>query len=117
MLDDRPYMRSETGRAGCSMTMLILVANVVCFSVQYFFGGYSILLSKYFALSAEGLRHGFVWQLFTFQFMHGGLLHLLFNSIAIYCFGRAVEETVGPRTFLKLYIFSGIIGGLIQILV
>ena len=51
---------------------------------------------SYFALSLEGLKHGFVWQLLTYQFMHGGLFHILLNGWAIYVFGRAMEETLGP---------------------
>ena len=70
----------------------------------------------YFALSVEGLRHGFVWQLLTYQFMHGGLLHLLLNCWAIYVFGREVEETLGRNRFLTLYFTSGVIGGLFQAL-
>ncbi len=70
----------------------------------------------YFALSVEGLRHGFVWQLLTYQFMHGGLLHLLLNCWAIYVFGREVEETLGRNSFLTLYFTSGVIGGLFQAL-
>ena len=30
----------------------------------------------YFALSVEGLKNGFVWQLLTYQFMHAGVLHI-----------------------------------------
>jgi membrane associated rhomboid family serine protease len=118
MLDDRSYMRSDSRPARWSMTVTLLVVNVVCFLVQNLVGKYSNFpIFDYFALSTEGLKHGFVWQLITFQFMHGGFLHLLFNSIAIFFFGRAIEETLGPKTFLKLYFSSGVIGGLIQILV
>ena len=67
-------------------------------------------------MSVEGLRHGFVWQLLTYQFMHGGWLHLLLNCWAIYVFGREVEETLGRNSFLTLYFTSGVIGGLFQAL-
>ena len=70
----------------------------------------------YFALSVDGLRHGFVWQLLTYQFMHGGWLHLLLNCWAIYVFGREVEGTLGWKRFLTLYFSSGVIGGLFQAL-
>jgi membrane associated rhomboid family serine protease len=65
-------------------------------------------------LSWAGLRHGYVWQLLTFQFMHAGLLHLIVNCWAIYAFGREVEITLGNKRFLVLYFASGIIGGLFQ---
>lgn len=98
------------------MTIALLVTNVLCFLLQLLTIRHIEMVDYYFALSTDGLLHGFVWQLITFQFMHGGYLHLLLNSVAIYCFGRALEEMLGWRTFLKIYFASGIIGGLVQIL-
>jgi membrane associated rhomboid family serine protease len=72
--------------------------------------------NHYLALSLTGLEHGFVWQLLTFQFMHAGWMHLIFNSLAIYFFGRPVETALGRRHFLTLYLSAGIIGGLVQML-
>jgi hypothetical protein len=48
--------------------------------------------------------------------MHAGLWHILLNSLAIYFFGRPVETALGRRHFLTLYLSSGIIGGLVQML-
>lgn len=118
MLDDRSHMHTHTTPRLWSMTIVLLILNVGCFLVQQWTLKHtSFPVAPYFALSVEGLKHGFVWQLITFQFMHGGWIHLLLNSVAIYCFGRAIEDSLGPKTFLKLYISSGVIGGLIQILV
>ena len=80
MLDDRYYMRRPTFGSPWSATVVLLVVNVVAFILQnvlYRFSSFP--LDGWFALSVEGLRHGFVWQLLTYQFMHGGLLHLLLN--------------------------------------
>src|SRR5438105_120628 len=118
MLEDRHYMREPSYRSPRSMTVTLLIVNVVAFVIQSVRYGYPPALppNDLFALSAEGLRHGYVWQLLTFQFMHGGLLHLLLNCWAIYIFGREVEEALGQRSFLTLYFSSGIIGGLFQAL-
>jgi membrane associated rhomboid family serine protease len=100
-----------------SATVVLLVVNVVAFIIQSAVERFSNFpTNAWFALSVEGLRHGFVWQLLTYQFMHGGLLHLLLNCWAIYIFGREVEETLGPKSFLTLYFTSGVIGGLFQAL-
>jgi len=53
--------------------------------------------------------------LLTFQFLHGGLMHLLFNMIGLYFFGRAMEDLLGSRGMLKLYLASGVAGGLLQV--
>ena len=113
MLDDRSYMRTDS-RPRWSVTTVLLIALVVCFVVQ------SILQARIggfysnFALSLDGLRQGKIWQLVTFQFMHAGLMHLFFNAIGIYFFGRAIEDAMGGREMLRLYLLSGIIGGLVQ---
>jgi membrane associated rhomboid family serine protease len=97
--------------------LVLLVVNVVAFVLQNVLDHYSSVRTyAWFALSVEGLRHGFGWQLLTYQFLHGGLLHLLLNCWAIYVFGREVEETLGRNRFLTLYFSSGVIGGLCQAL-
>jgi membrane associated rhomboid family serine protease len=69
----------------------------------------------YLLLSWPGLRHGYVWQLLTFQFLHAGMLHLVFNLISLYFFGRVTEERLGQAHFLTLYFASGVAGGLLQV--
>jgi membrane associated rhomboid family serine protease len=68
-------------------------------------------------LSAQGLEHGYVWQLVTYQFLHAGWLHLFFNCWAIFIFGRELEDLLGARKFLALYFSAGIVGGVVQVLV
>jgi membrane associated rhomboid family serine protease len=72
--------------------------------------------NEIFALSVPGLKSGFLWQFLTFQFMHGGLWHLLLNCWVIYMFGRDMETTLGGRNLLLLYFGSGVIGGVFQML-
>jgi membrane associated rhomboid family serine protease len=100
-----------------SATVVLLMVNVVAFIAQMVLEQFSRFpTDAWFALSVNGLRHGFVWQLLTYQFMHGGWLHLLLNCWMIYVFGREVEETLGRSRFLTLYFSSGVIGGLFQAL-
>jgi membrane associated rhomboid family serine protease len=110
-------MRRPAFRGLGSATMVLLVVNVVAFIIQTAAERFSAFpVNTYFALSSDGLRHGFVWQLLTYQFMHGGVLHLVLNCWMIYVFGREVEETLGRNSFLTLYFTSGVIGGLFQAL-
>src|SRR5215813_13559945 len=118
MLEDRYYMRRGAFRPRRSATVLLLFANIVAFVIQNalyrFVPGFDTLGNL--ALSIDGLRHGYAWQLLSFQFMHANLLHLLGNCFAIYLFGRDVEEALGTRSFWILYLTSGIVGGLVQAL-
>ncbi|MGI8965755.1 MAG: rhomboid family intramembrane serine protease, partial [Limisphaerales bacterium] len=122
MLDDRYYMRQNAFRPQRSATVILLVVNLLIYLFQEIharslhlpMGTY--IASSPFALSLEDLRKGYVWQLISFQFMHAGWLHLLGNSLFIYFFGRAIEDTFGRKEFLKLYFISGMAGGLFQML-
>ncbi len=117
MLEDRYYMRRPRFRMTWSVTMVLLMVNVVAFILQSIVARLSNFpIDGYLALSVYGLQHGFVWQLLTYQFLHGGWLHLLLNCWAIYVFGRPIEDTLGWQKFLTLYFSSGIIGGLFQAL-
>lgn len=48
------------------------------------------------------------WTFVTYMIMHGGLLHLIGNSIALYAFGPAVETRLGSRRFALYYLYCGI---------
>jgi membrane associated rhomboid family serine protease len=110
-------MRREPFRIPWSATLVLLIVNVVVFLGQLVARStLTFRVEDYFALSVDGLRHGYVWQLLTYQFMHGGWIHLLVNCWVIFVFGREVESALGRGSFLTLYFSSGIIGGLVQAL-
>jgi membrane associated rhomboid family serine protease len=100
------------------VTNALLFANVSVFVlavlVQKFCPHFP--LKHYFGLSLAGLQNGFLWQLLTFQFLHGGIFHLLLNCWGIYVFGHAVEETLGRKRMLEVYLLSGVVGGGIHVL-
>ena len=91
------------------VTRNLLIANVVVFLLQQFFGN---LLLQYFALwpwgpdqifqTANGLASiGFrPWQVVTYAFMHGGYMHIALNMFALFMFGGGIERTFGSRKFL-----------------
>ncbi len=120
MLEDRDYMRQPEYHAPrVSWTIVLLVVNFVVFLVQLASqqNPHNLLIQdKYFALSLAGIKTGYLWQLLTFQFMHEGWMHILFNSLAIFCFGRSVETILGARRFLGIYFVSGVMGGVVQML-
>jgi membrane associated rhomboid family serine protease len=119
MLEDRDYMREPDFRPRVSFTVALLIINAVIFVIQLVaskFQSGAEIQGTYFALSLAGIKAGYVWQLLTFQFMHANWIHLLFNSLAIFFFGRSVETAIGGARFLTLYFSSGIIGGLVQML-
>ena len=110
-------MRRSVFPPAGSAVLLLIVLNVAAFLLQLGLSAFSKFdVFRYFALSIDGLRHGYVWQLLTFQLMHGNWLHLLLNCLAIYFIGRELEQVLGRKSFWTLYLSSGAIGGLVQIL-
>jgi membrane associated rhomboid family serine protease len=108
--------RSALGR--WPLTNVLLLANVSAFIlqglVQELFPRYP--LAHFFGLSLPGLQEGFLWQLLTFQFLHGGIFHLLLNCWGIYVFGHAVEPRLGRWRMLNIYLLSGALGGGLHVL-
>jgi membrane associated rhomboid family serine protease len=128
MLEDRDYMRQpEFGdyrwhskfRLNWTWTNLLVASYVLVFLAQLIVGGVfhqQEFFYKYLALSREGIAQGFVWQLVTYQFMHGGWMHLILNCWAILIFGSELERMLGVRRYLTLAFSSGIVGGVFQVL-
>ena len=54
------------------------------------------------------------WTPVTYMFLHGGFLHILFNMLALFWFGGRVEQRLGGRQFVALYLISGIGGALLS---
>lgn len=99
----------------------LLIANLAVFVLQTLLlvtsnlirgdGLWHSQFDRIFALSGGGLRSGMVWQLGTYMFLHSAnILHILFNLLALWMFGRDVEEQIGTRRFLQLYFGGGLVG-------
>ena len=69
------------------------------------------LLLDFGATSGPLVAEGQYWRLFTAIFVHIGVLHLLFNCVGLFMFGRLLETTYGRKRFLLIYCLSGLAGG------
>lgn len=56
------------------------------------------------------------WSVFTYMFLHAGILHLLFNVLWLYWFGQLFLSFFSARHFRGLYILGGLCGGLLYLL-
>jgi len=77
------------------------------------FRRYGLFITLFSLLPALIIKLGWVWQVFTYMFLHGGFFHLFFNMYALYLFGRPLEDRWGNREFLYFYLFSGVGAGII----
>ena len=56
------------------------------------------------------------WTLLTAVFLHSGVLHIAFNMLSLWIFGRVLEEALGRWRFVTLYLLSGLGGSLAVLL-
>ena len=97
----------------------LLVSNVAVFLLTFLLARDEGVLRGVFAwlaLSPYTVFHNWrIWQLATYLFLHGGILHLLINMFTLWMFGRTLEKDWGTRQFLKYYFICGIGAGLCDV--
>jgi len=105
------------------VTRALILANVLVFGLQSFAGD---ALIAHFALwpigrferPELGVVVGFQpWQLVTSAFLHGNVIHILFNMFGLFMFGRDIEAVLGPRRYLLLYFSAVLTASLVQLTV
>lgn len=89
----------------------LLIANGVVFLLTFLVRGLWVHLA--FVPSAVLIRP---WTLLTYMFVHGGLWHLLFNMLALFFFGPALEAKWGSREFLKYYLICGVSAAVVSLI-
>src|SRR5580693_2723073 len=106
-----PWVRR--GESTISLTQILFGANIAVFlamalasgSVMEFPGQISLHFGANFGpytLSGEW------WRLFTYMFLHGGAMHILFNMWCLWDLGRLCESLYGRWTFGVLYLICGL---------
>ncbi|BAB81158.1 rhomboid family intramembrane serine protease [Clostridium perfringens] len=59
--------------------------------------------------------HGEYYRLVTSMFLHGGIVHLLFNMYALYILGDFIERIYGAKKYLAIYFVSGIVASIFSL--
>jgi hypothetical protein len=55
------------------------------------------------------------WRFVTAIFLHGSLLHIVYNLFALVFFGLILEKFIGSKKFLVVFFFSGILANIISV--
>lgn len=100
-------------RAPPPVTQQILLANVAAFVLQVFLGG---SFFGWLALWPIGPQFG-PWQILTYGFLHGSVMHLLLNMFAVYMFGSDLERVWGGRRYITFYLVCIVVAAFAQLTV
>jgi membrane associated rhomboid family serine protease len=84
----------------------ILITATVVFFLQHFWGAWML---ENLGLIPVLVLHGHkVWQLFTYQFLHGGIFHWLFNMFILWMIGGMLESQWGTPYFVRFFLITGL---------
>jgi len=117
------YSRQPTNNNAIpDVIFILLIANGLVFILQQFAPE---LMGRLFALQPLKSPPGYQfppflpWQLISYGFMHDtrSLMHIIFNMLMLWMFGRDIERLMGARRFLTYYVVCVVGAGLVQLLV
>lgn len=91
-------------------TYILIALNLLIYVLEIKLGGSQsfIALERLGALIPEKVWAGEWWRLIGANFLHYGSLHLATNMFALFFIGRLIELSLGAKSYLTIYLFSGI---------
>ncbi|MEO6314935.1 MAG: rhomboid family intramembrane serine protease [Chitinophagaceae bacterium] len=111
------YSRGSFGPGSIPLVVKnLLIINGLVFLAQNAFTSPENAIENWGALWGIGTGNFKIWQLITYQFLHGGIFHLLFNMFTLWMFGSTLENFWGAKRFLTFYILCGIFAGVAQLI-
>ena len=96
---------------GPYITYVLIAINVLLYLVPILLGKYDYIINA-FCVHGPSIRAGQYYRLITGIFLHGSIMHLLFNSYALYVIGSQIETSFGRIKYLIIYLVSGLMGAL-----
>lgn len=99
------------------MTFLLIGINAVMFLLTILLNGLNDLniLMNLGAIEKWHVLNGDYYRLITSAFLHGGIIHFIFNNYALYIIGPQIESFFGKAKFITIYLISAIIGNLLSL--
>ena len=109
---DAPQMRM--GFSGITpVVKRLLIINIAVFFISIIIQPLGIFIYKWFQIDATSLfKASQLWRLITYQFLHGSIMHILFNMLGLFFLGPTLERYWGGKRFLSFYLGCGVAGGL-----
>ena len=98
------------GRITDAVKMLLFV-TIAAYLAQVLLQNAGFRVTSFFGLSLDGLKSGYLWQFFSYMFLHGPFFHLFLNMLVLFMMGPETERAMGRSQFLIMYFVSGVLGG------
>lgn len=92
----------------------LIIANVAMFVVSM---AYQPIVAYLGLMPAAVIDRYTAWQLVTYLFLHGDIVHIVVNMLALWMFGTELERLWGTRFFVKYYFVTGVGAGLLTVAV
>mgnify|MGYP006282767553 CR=1 FL=1 len=100
-----------------NLAVFLVVGVIKVLAFLFGFGGITALFIKFLAVPADlGALITRPWTLFTYMFLHEGFLHILFNLLWLYVFGRIFLMYMNEKRLLSVYLVGGLAGAALYIL-
>ncbi len=115
---DRPYLRDEERSSGWTSGRSMVV-NLIIANVAVWLAGIVLeeQIFEWLPLKSDLFHRPWeFYQLLTYGFVHDGAMHILFNMLFLFFLGPAVEGVYGRLEFLRIYLVSIVLAGLVWVL-
>lgn len=125
-MTNRSWIRRPLPHREGNVALILICINIVLFFARGLTTPFSVtlasgqtvwlnvsnLLSMHPVLTVQ---EGFVFQPFSYMFMHADFRHLFFNMLGLFFFGTQVERTIGSNEFLLFYLTTGFLAGVFSL--
>ncbi|GAA0755540.1 MULTISPECIES: rhomboid family intramembrane serine protease [Clostridium] len=103
------------------VTYTIIILNILVYLIEIIKSRNLIDINIYTLIQMGAkvnilINRGEIYRLITSTFLHGGIMHILFNMSALNIIGKEVEYIYGSKKYILIYILSALSGSLFSYL-
>ncbi|MFJ7968902.1 rhomboid family intramembrane serine protease [Streptomyces sp. NPDC096324] len=103
------------------VTKLLIGLNLALYLVQVVVGdaftnSFDLFGRAWLSGEFQGVAEGQWYRMVTSMFLHGGVMHILFNMVSLWWIGGPLEAALGRARYITLYFVSGLAGSALSYL-
>lgn len=122
LVNDRQIRRNKASFIEKPVTSILIAINIIMYIISAVISKSFWDIDPYTLLFLGGqygplIEYGQWWRLVTAMFLHGGLLHILFNMYALYILGDQIERIFGKIRYIVLYFVTGVIASVFSYII